>query len=247
MRKYLYEALNNKFIVSEQKEDNISMIKCMKKYNADGYIIYKNHPLEMQIFNKDGSVATMCGNGLRCFLLYGLNNNYLTKKEYLVKVQKNKIPCEIISKDPFYSKVVLSPSKSKPTQTKVVFFKGKLIKIYTLFIGTLSHVIFYEKDINIEELITFLKKVFIRNLGNISFVNIKNKAEMYVFTYERGVGFTPSCGTGNAASFFVSHSLGLVDDNVIINNRGGRMKVSYSLNSVNIYGTSSLIKEIQYE
>ena len=94
----------------------------MKKYSADGYIIYKDHPLEMQIFNKDGSVATMCGNGLRCFLLYGLNNNYLTKKEYLVKVQKNKIPCEIISKDPFYSKVVLSPSKSKPTQTKVVFF-----------------------------------------------------------------------------------------------------------------------------
>ena len=67
-------------------------------------------PLEMIFYNQDGSLGTMCGNGLRCFLLYGLNNNYLTKKEYLVKVQKNKIPCEIISKDPFYSKVVLSPS-----------------------------------------------------------------------------------------------------------------------------------------
>lgn len=247
MKNYLYEALDNKFIISETKIEKYKMYKLMKKHNADGFILYKNNPLEMVIYNRDGTLATMCGNGLRCFLLYGLNNNYLTNKEYLIRVNKTKISGEIISKDPFYSKIELSQAKNKLTQTKVVFFKGKLIKIYTLFVGTLSHVIFYEKDMNIDELIKFLKKIFNRNLGNISFVNIKNKSEMYVFTYERGVGFTSSCGTGNAASYLLSYSLGLVDNKIIISNKGGKMNASINLNKVTIYGSASLIKEIEDE
>ena len=34
---------------------------------ADGFIIVKEHPLEMIYYNQDGSRAPMCGNGIRCF------------------------------------------------------------------------------------------------------------------------------------------------------------------------------------
>ena len=38
---------------------------------ADGFIIVRTEPvLEMVFFNRDGSRAPMCGNGIRCFAHY---------------------------------------------------------------------------------------------------------------------------------------------------------------------------------
>ena len=38
---------------------------------ADGFIVVRTEPvLEMVFFNRDGSRAPMCGNGIRCFAHY---------------------------------------------------------------------------------------------------------------------------------------------------------------------------------
>jgi diaminopimelate epimerase len=42
---------------------------------ADGLIICRREPLTMDIINSDGSVAPMCGNGVRCFARYCLEEN----------------------------------------------------------------------------------------------------------------------------------------------------------------------------
>ena len=40
---------------------------------TDGFIVVKEAPLEMIFYNRDGSQARMCGNGIRCFAKYALD------------------------------------------------------------------------------------------------------------------------------------------------------------------------------
>ena len=244
MNYYIFEALKNRFIISENKIDYLSMIKLMNDNNCDGYIIYKNYPLEMKIYNKDGSKATMCGNGLRCFLLYGIMFHNLSNKFYNVKVNNKKIKCEIINTYPFFCKLTLSPEKKLPIKKKVFFYKGKMISLYTIFLGTLSHVLFYDEEINIKELIRYIKRDLKLKNGNISFVKIINNHEMEVITHERGVGFTKSCGTGNAACFYIMHNLKLLNNEATIINKGGKMSLRFINNNVEIYGSAFLEKEM---
>lgn len=245
MKYYIFEALNNKFLIGEHKVDYLTMIHLMNKYSVDGYLLYSNNPLEMKVYNKDGSRATMCGNGIRCFLLYGMIFYKLSSGKHLVKVANKKIECEILRKEPFSVKVKLSPDKKLPIHKKVFFYKGKMISLYTIFIGTLSHVLLYDAEINIKELIKYIKKDLKLKNGNISFVKIKSRNELEVLTHERGVGFTYSCGTGNAACFYVMHNLNLVDDKITIINKGGKMTLEYNNNSVYLYGSASLLKGIE--
>ncbi|MGX2995318.1 diaminopimelate epimerase [Streptomyces sp. JNUCC 64] len=59
--------------------------------------------------------------------------------------------------------------------------------------------------------------------GNVSFVRPLTENEVFVRTFERGAGLTPSCGSGVAASRAVLSRLGLVDpgEPVVVRNPGG--------------------------
>ncbi|WP_327075647.1 hypothetical protein OG196_43930 (plasmid) [Kitasatospora purpeofusca] len=59
--------------------------------------------------------------------------------------------------------------------------------------------------------------------ANVSFVLPVSDDEVFVRTFERGAGLTPSCGSGNSASRAVLSRLGLADPDrrVVIRNAGG--------------------------
>ncbi|MFE9659176.1 diaminopimelate epimerase [Streptomyces sp. NPDC005955] len=59
--------------------------------------------------------------------------------------------------------------------------------------------------------------------ANVSFVRPLTATEVFVRTFERGAGLTPSCGSGVAASRAVLSRLGLVDPEqpVVVRNPGG--------------------------
>ena len=241
---FVYEALGNKFIILNNR---ISMAK-MKKYinleNVDGLIYFKEHPLEMEIYNKDGTKATMCGNGLRCFLYHGVLNKKLINSQYKIKVSKTYIKTKILNMSPFYCCITLTPKASFPIKTTVIFIKGKIVKIYTVLLGTLVHVLINDNEIAKSEIIKGIKKHFgNKNTGNICFINILSSTKMEVIPFERGVGYTSSCGTGNAASYYVFYKLGYLEKEIKIINPGGEMKLSYNNNSITLFGSASLIKK----
>ena len=70
------QALGNDFIFIKQSEceneqlSELAIKLCDRHFGigADGLIIVSQDPLEMKIFNQDGSMATMCGNAMRCFV-----------------------------------------------------------------------------------------------------------------------------------------------------------------------------------
>ena len=69
---------------------------------ADGFIIVRTEPvLEMVFFNRDGSRAPMCGNGIRCFAHYCRDHKIRTGDAYPVKTLAGDMVVEVKSTDPF--------------------------------------------------------------------------------------------------------------------------------------------------
>ena len=77
-----YNGCKNTFYITnyEEKYDTeISAINICKN-EVDGFIMVKQNPLEFHMRNRDGSIASMCGNGIRCFIHYCYENNIIKSK-----------------------------------------------------------------------------------------------------------------------------------------------------------------------
>ena len=86
-----YTGIGNDFIIVRY-EENMDYSSFAVKYcdrhmgvGADGLIIVKldfdkdnKKTFEMIFYNQDGSIGLMCGNGIRCFVKYCVDNNLFT-------------------------------------------------------------------------------------------------------------------------------------------------------------------------
>ena len=81
----IYHGLGNTFVIEDynQKYDKPEMAIKMCNNEYDGLILVKTKPLEMIIYNKDGSLAKMCGNGIRCFIEYCYDKKIINSKRYI--------------------------------------------------------------------------------------------------------------------------------------------------------------------
>lgn len=240
---YYYEANRNKFILSDNLIDKKGLFTFMKQYSADGLIIYKNNPLEMIVYNKDSSLADMCGNGLRCFLHHGLIKGDLLLSSYNVKTKKGYIKCELLSQNPFTCITYMKVDYHFPYKKDVIPFFNEYLIVYTVFVETLSHVIIV-KNFSQKELIVNRIKNHFKNYGNISLVKIISSEVIEVITYERGVGFTLSCASSSSGAYYVLKNKKLVADQVLIKNIGGNLNAKFVDDSIALKGGINLWKQI---
>lgn len=171
----IYEGCGNRFIISEEMLE----IECIQENNCDGLLVYNSKNNQLKIINKDGSIALMCINGLRCIrhYLYDLGND---EKEVIIYIEKEPYLITLVRKQPFICTVTL-----------------KLPMIYRNFVDLgNSHYICLNKDMSEAE------QLSLRYDCNVNYVCVKNINQICLKTYERGVGFTQSCGSGACASAF---------------------------------------------
>ncbi len=229
---------------------------------ADGILVYKktdDADAQMVYYNSDGSIAKMCGNGIRCFAKFIYDNNLVDKTEFTVKtldgikniniyVEGNEI--KNIKVD--MGKANFDP-KAVPVKTdKNIFINEKVdvddisINVSSILIGVPHSVVFVDeidKDFilnygpKIEKLDMFPQKT------NVNFVQIIDEDNIKVFTWERGCGYTLACGTGICSSVVISRYLGLVSDKVNVESEGGKLFIELVDNTVYMNGTSVKICE----
>ncbi|MBQ2846417.1 MAG: diaminopimelate epimerase, partial [Firmicutes bacterium] len=73
---------------------------------ADGLIIVREEPaLEMVFYNMDGSRAPMCGNGIRCFARFCLEEGIREETSYTVKTLAGDMVVEVTSREPFMARI----------------------------------------------------------------------------------------------------------------------------------------------
>ena len=234
-----YHGLGNSFLITNYleninyKELSLKLCNNNTSLGGDGLIVVKTNPLQMSIYNKDGSEAIMCGNGLRCFLHYCFLNGVLKERRENIEVKTKSgiYSCDILSYSPFISKVKFKRSLIRK-ETIALF--GKLYDSY------FKEIIYKLKD-------DFNKQGVFCDETNIDIVTKYNKNTIVIETYERGVGLTRSCGTGAVASALVLNYLYGCSNDINVVNEYGTLEVKIEGNQVYMIGPSEKIMATEVE
>lgn len=232
MEFYKMHGCGNDFVVIEQpaKTDlsKLAIALCSRKtgIGADGLIIVRKNPLEMVFYNQDGTKASMCGNGIRCFARYAYEKGYVKKGRFDVLTAAGNMRLEITSTDPFGVLVEMGKPNFHNQMIHVsdmISSFGRLLTIgkyhltiYSFFMGTIHTVLFVD---SLEAEVLNLASDICHNAlfkaqTNVNFVHLLDEKNLEIKTYERGVGWTLACGTGACASVVCAKRLGLVKSQV---------------------------------
>ncbi|QSW37857.1 hypothetical protein JSR02_00100 [Candidatus Vidania fulgoroideae] len=248
-------SYGNDFVITKDKY--ITINKFADRNQCIGYdqqICFKylcKNIFACYILNADNTVAYNCFNGLRCvskfvFKVTGLSKVYLLTRLGCYKFAVSDVyPDKIVSflRDPsivFDESFVFSYRymffRTINFNMQVNFFLTTYYFTY-LFIGN-PHAVFLT-SVSKSKLFAFYNRFLVRAIFsygiNVSFFDFRT---MTVLTYERGAGFTCSCGTGTLACCiaycFYSRVLALT----VFCGRGFLMFNSYSCTSFSLLGSS---------
>ncbi len=233
-------ATGNDFIIirnqrfSAPKLKNLAKKLCRPKYGigGDGLLVCEpssKADLKMRIFNPDGSEAEMCGNGIRCFILWAYKNNLIdsrTNVETIAGIISGKVTGKNKVKVELKAEFVPSPEIK-------INFKGRKITGYFINTGVPHFVIVtnrLQKE-NVEEIGRFIRFhcYFAPQGTNVNFVQY-DKGNLYVRSYERGVeAETLACGTGCVASALIWGKLKNLKAGkfIVFPKSGERLKIEY--------------------
>ncbi len=255
----------NDFLVIEDlsgnligRESEVSKRLCNRKFGigADGILIVRNNSkadIEMIIINSDGSYASMCGNGIRCFAKYVYERNIVKKHIISIMTGDGIKEADLTIKDDKVEKIKIFMGKEDYNPVKIPSINEGEIINKQILIGEESFVISsvrmgvphtvliedQEMDINIGGRIE--KYEAFPEGTNVNFCKVIDRKNIKVRTWERGAGPTLGCGTGNCASVVIANRLGLIDDIVTVIVPGGRLQVELKEEGVYMIGDAEFI------
>lgn len=274
-----YQGAGNDFVIVSEKEliekgipeyGEFASQVCNRHFGigADGLIILKyvaSMPF-MFFFNADGSQAPMCGNGIRCFSHYLVNNHLVDGNEFVVKTvlgdltirvnydeEKDDFSARVNMGKPIFNIKELINTEKEQFLREKINIDGKEIEISYIFMGTDHSVIFVNdfSDYDIDEIgkkIENYTDLFPKKV-NVNFVKVYDRKRMEVITWERGAGRTLACGTGATASAVLARTFGFVDNKVNVKVPGGQLVIEYEGGENNAFmtGPSEKIAEGLYK
>ena len=231
---YKYQGTGNDFVIVDNFQGNVDLSNeqiahiCDRKFGigADGLMLLEKsnkYDFEMNYYNADGNLGSMCGNGGRCIVKFAYDINLIDEhamflavdgvhearidKEGIVSLEMNDVDaiikidnstCELNTGSPHYVSFVNDISAID------VFKSGREIRYNDA----------YSKD------------------GiNVNFVAIDGE-HLKIRTYERGVeNETLSCGTGVTAAAIAAFNLGLIKSKLVtVKAMGGNLTVAFECN-----------------
>lgn len=251
-------GLGNDFVILDYDEykkanipaDKLALKLCNRNFSigADGLIIVNPNTDKADIswifYNSDGSIAQMCGNGMRCFSRYVYDKKIINKKEFSVETKAGIIVPKIISENEVCVNMgipILEPNKI-PCKTKTNLnipytLNNKDFLLNTVSMGNPHCVIFVEKD---SKELAYKYGSIIENdklfpeKTNVEFVEILSKDEVIINVWERGCGITSACGTGACATVVAGILNGYLNNCVKANLPGGELKIEWKGSSDDI-------------
>lgn len=205
-----YSGCGNDFILMDMPSASIDFSRlalrlCERKWGigADGLILLEpsqKADFKVHFYNADGSIAEMCGNGLRSAVHYFLKKNgtslfaTVETKERILEAWLEKASVKVSMGE------ALNISLHREIECG-----PDLLSLASMNTGV-PHAVLFTEDIHAFDLETIGRKVrthhaFAPQGTNFNGVQIISNKEIEIRTYERGVeGETLSCGTGATAA-----------------------------------------------
>ena len=246
------QGCGNDFVIidyPEYEKTGMAMSELAKKVcdrnfgvGADGMIIPKLNPdnkeadISWYFYNSDGSTAQMCGNGMRCFTQYCIDNKLVDKKAFSVETLAGIIKPELLDNG------LIKVNMGKPVleDKKIPFWNEKAehkltaldkeFDITPVSMGN-PHCVIISDDDPLELAKTYgsviEKHEFFPEKTNTEFVKVKSRMEIDMRVFERGCGITLACGTGACASVVACVLNNLTENKVKVNLLGGPVFVEW--------------------
>lgn len=229
-------------VVPDDKKAAFAKKYCHRRFGigGDGVLFLSKSgraPLRMRIFNEDGSEAEMCGNGIRCFAKYALDQRYIvpgkTRIETMAgvlevdtKVEDGRTLVKVCMGKPLFDRIKI-PAQGRGDLINVPLHGYEVSAVNT---GVPHAVIFVDslEDPYLMDAAPQIRfdKIFPKG-ANVDFVT-RDVGNLKVRTYERGIeGETLSCGTGSVAAAAVARHMGIIRDFVVVKTAGGELKITF--------------------
>lgn len=244
-------GLGNDFVVLDYNEyektkmnpSELALKLCNRNFSigADGLIIInsetKNADVSWIFYNSDGSVAEMCGNGMRCFARYVHDKGIITKDEFSVETLSGiKIP-KIISENEVRVNMGMPiletnkiPFENDTNDYHYVTRDGKEFDLYAVSMGN-PHTIIFVEEKSKEYALKYGSEIendkLFKEKTNVEFVEVLSKKEVILNVWERGCGITLACGTGACATVVAGVLKGILDNDVIVHLPGGDLNITW--------------------
>ena len=211
---------------------------------ADGVILIENspqHDFRWRFFNADGSEAEMCGNGGRCAARFAYMNGIAGDTMSFETI------AGVIKAEVYGQKVKLQ--LTKPADLKLDYplnLDDKQFFASSVNTGV-PHAVLLVVDVGqvaVDQLGRMIRyhSAFGKAGTNVNFVQVLDKNNVKIRTYERGVeGETYACGTGAVASGVILTEKSLVTSPVNIHTKGGEILKIYINDEVYLEGDAKFI------
>lgn len=197
---------------------------------ADGVILVEPSDKSdcfMNYINADGSLAQMCGNGVRCVAKY-LRETLKIKKDELKIDTRSGIKVIRCHPDGTFSVNMGQALFSHPDFPKEAMqIEG--LDLNFVAVGNPFAISFVE-DINKYDFPSIGPKVEndkrFPNRMNFELVEVKNKNHLKLRVWERGCGETLACGSGATALYALARQMGKIEEETQIEFPGGDLFMS---------------------
>ncbi len=254
----------NDFVVFDDLEGKIRLTTeqvtrlCDRRagIGADGVIAIRpsdSADFFMDYVNADGSLAEMCGNGIRCLAKYAHDNGLTEKTTLRVETRGGVKTLELsMGPDGHTHRVrvdmgspIFDPARipvnvelsGGPVIDHPLEAGGRIFQASMVSMGN-PHCVIVEQN-NVESLPELYGSIIEKHplfpaKTNVEFVKVLSRNRLFMRVWERGSGETLSCGTGACASAVVANLKGLVEDTVTVELRGGDLEISWKGNQSSV-------------
>lgn len=268
-----FQGTGNDFIIFKAEDvksmdfSELAQKVCDRHFGigADGMIVVAKSSIadiKMCFYNADGSIATMCGNGIRCFSKFVYEEGIINKTDFevetlagIMKIQINEQKDKVISvkvnlgKPVFLSKEIPKNPDDEHYLNMEIIIDGQKLYISSLVIGTIHTVLFVEEFDYIESAriggLIENHEIFPMKT-NVNFCRIVDMENIEVLTWEKGVGLTLACGTGAAACFIISGILHNCRKKVTVKVKAGSLIFEDISGQIFMTGPAELICKGEY-
>lgn len=209
---------------------------------SDGLMIVgdaSKSPIEVLMFNPDGSEMGMCGNGIRAVVryLYLLDSSLLASSssgKFIFSVSGREIFCE--TRDHGVTVEVNMGLPIFAETTKSIEVSSIVVEGQEVSLGN-PHFVTFVDDMDTSLLSRLGPEIEVNNhfpnRTNVEFVRVVKRDLIDLKVWERGAGWTLACGSGACAAVIVGISQGKLDSPCLVRLPGGDLEVIWDFESKN--------------
>ncbi len=265
-----YQGLGNDYLIIDAKKNKMQLmgkkiaLLCRRGFGlgADGVLygpVEINGKLGVQIFNADGSEASISGNGVRIFAKYLLDQGYVTEKKFDLETLSGTVHVEALNaratefrinmgKATFLSREIPVTGEIREVVNEPMTFHGEEYSATCLNVGN-PHCIIFSNEISTEA----VQKLgpYVENADcfphrmNLQLCHVIDRGNLDIQIWERGSGYTKASGTGSCAAAAAAFRLGLIDSAVNVNQPGGMIRIEIEEDgSIYMTGAVGFVAEI---